>query len=309
MLPRPSRHIGQFLSRLAAAACLIAVNWPSWHSAAHSEEPAVKKPADADTDSRTAERKQLRRQMDDRAGKIKVAPADAPDKTAQLVAKPLMSYTDEPLSINGATLWAWVQTKEGRPIAICKVEHYDMTRRAVRAEWLYCFTSLAADRIHAAWPDGHEWTARRPGISFQEIPDAPRPGETQAARSRQLKDLARRFAASSEFGNGTHEELRLLTQPIYAYAEPKAGIVEGAVFATAANGTNPTALFLIELQREGDQQLWKFAVAAMTDAGVVVKWDGKEVWSKPAEHAPGKDFETWTYFFEKRDTVREDAGR
>ena len=115
-----------------------------------------------------------------------------------------------------------------------------------------------------------------------------------------MKDLSRRFAASFDFGKGTHEELRLLTQPVYAYADAEAGIIEGAVFSATVNGTNPTALFLIELQKEENRQLWKFAVAAMTDAGVVVKWDGEEVWSKPALHAPGKDFETWTYFFEKR---------
>jgi len=59
-------------------------------------------------------------------------------------------------------------------------------------------------------------------------------------------------------------------------------------------------LFLPELQKDRDRQLWKFAVAAMTDASVIVNCDGKEVWSKPALHAPGKDFETWTCFFEKR---------
>jgi hypothetical protein len=150
MSPRDLRLA--FNSRLAVVLCFVGGSSASVHSTAHAEEPAAKKPADdADSESRASERKQLRRQMDDRAEKIKVAPADAPDKTAQLVAKPLMSYTDEPLSINGATLWAWVQAKEGRPIAICKVEHYDMTRRAVRAEWLYCFVSLAAERIHAGW--------------------------------------------------------------------------------------------------------------------------------------------------------------
>ena len=211
-----------------------------------------------------------------------------------------MSYRDEPLSINGATLWAWAQPKQGRPVAVCKVEHYDMTRRAVRGEWLYCFVSLSGERIHADWPDGHQWTARLPGVSFQDIPNAPRPGESSTARVRQMKDLSRRFTASFEFGKGTHEELRLLTQPVYSYADAERGIIEGAVFTAAANGTNPTALFLIELQQEKDQQLWKFAAAAMTDAAVAVKWDGQEVWSKPALHAPGKDFDTWTYFFEQR---------
>ncbi len=115
-----------------------------------------------------------------------------------------------------------------------------------------------------------------------------------------MKDLSRHFSASFEFGKGTHQELRLLTQPVYAYADVERGVVEGAIFTAAVNGTNPTALFLVELQKEDDRQVWRFAVAAMTDAGVVVNWDGKEVWNKPAVHAPGKDFETWTYFFEQR---------
>jgi hypothetical protein len=186
-------------------------------------------------------------------------------------------------------------------MAVCKVEHYDKTRRAVPMEWLYCFASLSSDRIRGDWPDGHQWTSSRAGIVFRDIPDTPPPGATPAARLRQMKDVSRRFTASFEFGTAkTHEELRLLPQPVYSYADAGAGIVEGTIFASAMNGTNPTALFLVELQRDGDAPAWKFAVAAMTDGGVIVKIDGKEVWSKPALHAPGKDFETWTYFFEQK---------
>jgi len=300
-MPRSS-HTGwrNGLQLVVASAWILAAGSTAVHTAARSDEPATKAPpAAADSESKAAERKQLRHEMNARIEKMKVAPVDAPKKSGELVANPLMSYSDEPLSIDAATLWAWTQPKDGRPIAVCKVEHYDKARRAVPSAWLYCFVSLSGDLIHADWPDSHAWTARRPGLSFREIPDAPRPGETSAARARQLKELARRFTASFEFGKGTYQELRLLTQPVYSYADAEAGIVEGAVFAAAVNGTNPTALFLIELAQDGDQQLWKFAAAAMTDAGVVVKCDGMEVWSKPALHAPGKDFETWTYFFAK----------
>jgi hypothetical protein len=282
--------------RLVVATVLLGTTSPAAvQSFAGAEEPAPD-----ETAAQAAERKQLRDQMSARMSQVKVAPVDAPDKQGKLMAKPLMSYTDQPLSINGATLWAWSQQKNGRPIAVCKIEHYDRARREVQSEWLYCFVSLSSGLIHAGWPDGHEWTARQPGISFRDVPDGPVPGETPAARARQLKDLARHFTASREFGKGTREELRLLTQPVYSYANAETGVIEGAVFAASMNGTNPTALFLIELQQTGDQQLWKFAIAAMTDAGVIVKWDDKEVWSKQAIHAPGKDFDTWTYFFEKR---------
>jgi hypothetical protein len=268
------------------------------------DEPASKdQPAAADTARQAAERKLLREQMTARIAKIKVATVstprgDAPERTAVLIAKPLMTYTDEPLFINSATLWAWSPRKDGRPVAICKIEHYDVTRRPLPSEWLYCFASVSGELIHADWPDGHQWTARRPGIAFHDVLDAPRPGETPAVRQRQMKDLSRRFAATFDFGKTVHEELRLLPQPVYSYADAEAGIIDGAIFVASINGTNPTSLFLIELQREGERQLWKFAVAAMTDGGVVVKFDDKEVWSKPALHAPGKDFESWTYFFE-----------
>ena len=301
-MPQHSLHsAGRIRMQLVVATtCLLVAVSALVYTSAQSEEPASKEcPPAAENESQAAERKKLHQEMNARIGKIKVAPVDAPKQTGELVASPLMSYSDELLSINAATLWAWTQPKDGRPIAVCKVEHYDMARRAVPSAWLYCFVSLSGDLLHADWPDGHEWTARRPGITFREMPDAPVPGETPAARLRQMKDLSRRFTAAFEFGKGTQQELRLLTQPVYSYADAEAGIVEGAVFAAAVNGTNPTALFLIELQKDGDRQLWKFAVAAMTDAGVVVKWDDKEVWSKPMLHAPGKDFETWTYFFEK----------
>jgi hypothetical protein len=290
---------------LVAAATLAALAiHPGQPPLEGADEPASRaQPAAADSAPQAAERKVLREQMSARIAKVKVAPVDAPDRTATLIANPLMTYTDEPLFINSATLWAWTPRKDGRPIAICKIEHYDVARRPLPSEWLYCFASVSRDLIHADWPDGHQWKARRPGIEFHDVPDAPRQGETPAARQRQMKELSRRFAATFDFGKTVHEELRLLPQPVYSYADADAGIIDGAVFAAAINGTNPTALFLIELQREGDRQLWKFAVAAMTDGGVIVKFDDKEVWSKPALHAPGKDFDTWTYFFESGPTT------
>lgn len=295
----PSRFIDP-LTALILATLLQCPGTATIHGA--DERDSIERTEATATEVQAAERKQLRKKMAAKIGKVKVAPVDAPapQQAVQLVAKPLMTYTDEPLSINAATVWTWALRKEGRPMAFCKVEHYDMTRRAVRAEWLYCFASMSPGLVRANWPDGHEWASSKPGVSFRDIPDAPEPVASPAARLRQMKDLSRKFAGSTEFGNSTREELRLLTQPVYSYVDETVGVIDGAVFAATMNGTNPTALFLIELQKDGDQQLWKFAVNAMTDAGVVVKYDGKEVWNKPALHAPGRDFGTWTYFFEEQ---------
>jgi hypothetical protein len=283
-----------FLALVAGPALLYGYDEPKDEPAAKSASAAADKAAQA------AERKRLRQQAAKRIAKVKVAMAEEPDRTGELVANPLMSYTDEPLSIDAATLWAWGFKKAGRPIAVCKIEHYDKTRRAVPREWLYCFASLDADRIRGDWPDGHQWTSSRAGIVFRDIPGAPPPGATPAARLRQMKDVSRRFTASFAFDTvKSQEELRLLPQPVHSYADAEAGIVDGTIFVSAMNGTNPTALFLVELQKDADASGWKFAVAALTDGAVIVKFDGREVWSKPALHAPGRDFETWTYFFEQ----------
>jgi hypothetical protein len=263
-----------------------------------SDEPAAKELAPAESAEQIAARKLLRKQSVARISGVRIKGRETEKHGVELVKEPLIAYTDEPLCIDAATVWTWTAKKEGRPLALCKVEHYDVVRLARAGEWLYCFTSLAPDLIHAEWPDGHQWTARKPGVSFQNVPDAGPPGETPAARLRQMKELSRQFTAAFDFNQKNKEELRLLARPLYRYADSDAGIVDGAVFAAAMNGTNPTAIFLIEAQQQGTQTVWRFGVAAMTDGAVVVKYDGKEVWSKPALHAPGVSFDTWTYFFE-----------
>jgi len=262
------------------------------------DEPAAKEAVPAESADKVAARKLLREQSVARIGAVKVHGVVRTTPLAELVKTPLMTYTDEPLCIDAATVWTWTARKEGRPLALCKVEHYDNTRLARAGEWLYCFASLSPDLIHAEWPDGHQWTARQPGVAFQNVPDAPAPGETPAARLRQMKEFARQFTASFDFNQQNKQELRLLAQPLYRYADPEAAVLDGAVFTAAINGTNPTAMFLIELQEERERPVWRFGIAAMTDGAVTVNFDGHEVWSKPALHAPGKSFDTWTYFFE-----------
>jgi hypothetical protein len=284
---------------VALIAAVMAGRSPTATQALGSDEqPAAKEPATADSAEQIAARKLLREQSAERIKGVRIKGPDTETRGVELLKEPLITYTDEPLCINAATVWTWTAKKDGRPLALCKVEHYDIARLARAGEWLYCFTSLAPDLIHAEWSDGHQWTARKPGVSFQSVPDAGAPGETPAARLRQMKELSRQFTAAFDFNQKNKEELRLLARPLYRYADSDAGIIDGAVFAAAMNGTNPTAIFLIEVQQQGEQKVWRFGVAAMTDGAVVVKYDGKEVWSKPALHAPGTSFDNWTYFFE-----------
>ncbi|HEY2251411.1 MAG TPA: hypothetical protein VGH74_10140, partial [Planctomycetaceae bacterium] len=241
---------------------------------ANSDEPATGKGQRAsDAPGTAAVLKQRREESAAKIAAVKVTQVDAPRLTGELIKNPLMTYTDEPLVIDSATVWAWTLKSGGRPLALCKVEHYDVTRLERRGEWLYCFASLSPELIHAEWPDGHEWTARQPGVLFRDVPAAAPPGETPPARLRQMKDLSRKFTATIDFDQDRKEELRLLVQPLIRYADSDAGVIDGTVFTAAVNGTNPTAMFLIELQQDGDKQVWRFAAAAMTDGAVLVEYD------------------------------------
>jgi hypothetical protein len=128
-IDRTPRIIWAYISLifLASPARLLVADEPN-------SEPTAS--AAGDEAAQAAERKRLRQQAAERVGKVKITLVEKPDRAGELVANPLMSYTDEPLSIDAATLWAWGLKKAGRPIAVCKVEHYDKARRAVPAEWL-----------------------------------------------------------------------------------------------------------------------------------------------------------------------------
>jgi|GEM_PF-2381578 len=234
-----------------------------------------------------------------RVQNIKLGLKETDSSAIHVVKSPLQTYTDEPLCIDSGTVWVWTNKENGRPLALCKVEHYDVTRIPRAGDWLYCFASLSPKLIQAEWQDGHTWASSKPGAVYRDIPNAPAPGDTSAKRLRQMKQMMQTFSGSFEL-NDKREELRLLAQPLLRYSDDTAGVVDGALFTATMNGTNPTAMFLIELQQDGNYQKWRFAVAAMTDGGVMVKYDGVEVMKKNANYAPGRDFETWTYFFEAK---------
>lgn len=283
----------------AALIFSIIVGFASSKAVAQDKQESPSAPAaDSGKSADSAKIGKLREQSRQKASAIEIHVGDGDAKTGELVKNPLMAYTDEPLCIDAGTVWAWARKENGRPLALCKVEHYDTTRIPRQGEWLYCFASLSTDLIRGDWPDGHKWSARQPGISYRNLPDAPPAGATQAARLRQMKEFARRFTGTSFLSKTQTEELRMLSQPFYRYSEPDSNILDGAVFAAVINGTNPTAMFLVELHEENGSQVWRFGIAAMTDGGVIVKYDGKQVWEKEALHAPGRDFGTWTYFFE-----------
>jgi hypothetical protein len=110
------------------------------------------------------------------------------------------------------TLILWVDA--GRPEALSSVYPWD-------GNLIYECVSLAREAGLTASEGGRVvWTPRVAGVTFRDVPDAPVPSKTSAARPAQMKGIAEQFKVALIGGNAgadEREELRLLPKPIYRY--------------------------------------------------------------------------------------------
>jgi hypothetical protein len=195
-----------------------------------------------------------------------------------LVREPLHRWTDPTRETSDGSLWAW--RTSGRPIAVMTIEFHSIKPET----WSLEFISLSTGRVEAS-DDRTRWTPGKAGVSFHEIPDAPAPAVGEAERSRQMKDLLKRFSAT-EFWNVTREDyaLRLLPHPIDRYADADSGLVDGAMFIFA-NGTNPEVVLVIEARRgTNGATRWSYAAAPLTTAAPTLRLDRKDVWTSPNKY-------------------------
>jgi hypothetical protein len=225
----------------------------------------------ADTSVKEEERKKLA-EMQEIARGYQVSAIDETGKRtpAAVAAEPLHRWTDPTREFSGGALWAC--RASGRPVAIYGLELYGTS-------WSHEFVSVSTGRVVADNGRVH-WAPSKGGVEFHEVPEAPAPAADEAGRLRQLRDLARRFAAR-EFWAGRNYVLRLLPHPIDRYTDPSSGLVDGAIFAYA-NGTNPELLLLLEARRHADgPPRWWYAAARLGRAELNLKLGPRDVRSAP----------------------------
>jgi hypothetical protein len=199
--------------------------------------------------------------------------------------KPLLRFNDATRAFHDGAVWAFGE--KGRPSALLAFERYE-------TKWAWELVSLSKAGLSAELVDGWKWAPKEAGLELRELMDAEAPADSQAGRLRQMRMLARRFAATQRAGSERYE-LRMLPQPVLRYADTDANLVDGALFAFVY-GTNPEVIAVIECHSVGGGRAsWHYAFAPLTTAPASASLDGKEVWSKAQSSLPNRQ-EPYTYF-------------
>jgi hypothetical protein len=209
-------------------------------------------------------------------------------ETIAMLDNPIFRFDDPARSFSDGTVWAW--GRSGRPAALLTLS---IQKKEGVLRCLGELTSLSTFPISASGPDGWAWTPQTAGAIAQTLPEASRPAEDEAKRLRQMRDMVRRFKAFELFEPVARApmeryELRLLPQPVHRYSDPKAGLLDGAIFLFTY-GTNPEIALQIETRREGKDESkssWTYGLARIAGAELHVELDRDEVWKQPRVPRP-----------------------
>ncbi len=191
----------------------------------------------------------------------------------ELIGQPLLSFGDSARVHSNGTLWAW--GTKGRPVAF--LELFQVSPQD--GGWIHAASLSGPANVALDIPLTGRWQPKTTAFESVMLDGAAAPAAKEPARLRQLKDAARRFTAHEFWDpNRSRYELRLLVQPVHRYADPTAGLHDGAVFVFA-HGTNPECLLLIDAIGESPESArWHYALVRSADAELHVELDGREVW-------------------------------
>ncbi|NQT11209.1 MAG: hypothetical protein HQ582_00570 [Planctomycetes bacterium] len=191
---------------------------------------------------------------------------------------PVLRFSDGVTGVVDAAVLLWTHNNRPRMAASfwyrgpSQTEHHE-------------FQSLSTEKLTAKRKGRAVWRPSRPGIQMKPHPGAPAPAESAAGRLVQMRSLARQFTASITDRTG-RQQLRLISQPVYRFAQPDEGILDGALFAFA-KGTNPEVILLLEaIEGEAGDQ-WYSAFARMTVRQIEVRRAEEVAWQVPALRWPG----------------------
>lgn len=207
--------------------------------------------------------------MRDAIEKIEVESASATvAKTFR--GEPILRFGDATRKTSDGAIW---KLGKHRPDAIVAME---FTSHDGRPQINYEFLRLSDEPFVMRVRPGWVWQPLDRAAEFKRLASAPTPATSIVLRTRQIKQLAKKFAAT-ELLDGEDFHLRLMPKPIDQYYLDESKTELGAVFAFA-NGTNPEVLLMLESSGDG----WVYALARMCGASPSVTYDGSLVWQLPS---------------------------
>jgi hypothetical protein len=181
--------------------------------------------------------------------------------------------------VNDGLTFLWLEGK--RPVAVVSCWARSAEADLRKGELWHEFVSLSGKPLVLSRENQIIWSPRGAMRTDQPLSNASAPQATPARRLTQMREIARRFQATS-YKMDSPYELRLLPQPLYRYDDQQAGILDGALFSFA-EGNDAEALLLLEACTIDDRtdHLWRYTLARMTSYRVVVRLDDREVFAVP----------------------------
>jgi len=200
--------------------------------------------------------------------------------SAKLLTEPVLRWSNPAVGEIHGNVFLW--TVDERPAAIGSLFKWFTPHTHMSHE----FHSLAEKPLVGRYDGRDVWTTGAPGLAFTPLPAAPQPAASAPQRLLAMKRLAKDFAATKHQRDGETQELRLLTQPIYRYADADHKVLDGALFVLV-QGTDPEVFLLLEARGDKGNAAWHFAATRMNSVGFTLRYQDKEIWS--AEIMPWSD--------------------
>ena len=203
------------------------------------------------------------------------------NKEPAKVGDPCLRWTN-PLGAGADGIVAVYAHNGGRPAALGQF-FMDSEKR-----WVNELTIIPDSDVKIMRSDRLFWKPSEFVCKFTDLPNSPTPAAKPALRLTQMRAIAADFSVADYFGTPeVKHNLRLLTQPVYRYAE-EGKIMDGAVFIYVV-GTDPECCVLVEAYRDDKGSRYRYAVAPMSIFKLEARYKDTPVWDIERRFFFGKD--------------------
>src|SRR5262249_26472673 len=138
------------------------------------------------------------------------------------IEKALLYHGDATRGHTRGSVWAWGTA--GRPVVLMEL----WQNGSDRTRWAFGLCNTSSGKVRASLGGQPWWRENGPAAELKNIPGAPAPAADTAARQRQLKMIAQKFAGHEFWDpNNSRYELRRLERPLHTYRDETHGLLDG----------------------------------------------------------------------------------